>query len=163
MIDGSPKVFHLAVDADVDLVEISLPVSVGPHAVASLPANLRGEHRVEAVSTSPHRLVAEVNAALMQQVLHVPERQWVFDVEHHHPADHLGGGIEPAERIVGLLFCGPSEPPNGGSLTRGAFRLTKPPPHLAVDLHVDIVEMPVPVSERLLVVSPLTPHLNGKN
>ena len=34
--------------------------------------------------------MADVNAALEQQVFDVAQRQRVADVHHHHEADHLG-------------------------------------------------------------------------
>ncbi|MEO7740062.1 MAG: hypothetical protein ABIS10_12325 [Novosphingobium sp.] len=40
------------------------------------------------------------NAALEEQVLHVPQAQRVPDVHHHHAPDHLGRRVETAERIV---------------------------------------------------------------
>ena len=40
---------------------------------------------------------AAVNAALEQQVLHVPQRQRKADVEHHRKANDLGQGLGVAE------------------------------------------------------------------
>lgn len=34
--------------------------------------------------------MAEVDRALMEQVLHVAQRQPVLHVHHHHEADHFG-------------------------------------------------------------------------
>jgi hypothetical protein len=39
----------------------------------------------------------DVNAALVQQVLDVPQRQWVPDVHHHRQANYLGRRLEVAE------------------------------------------------------------------
>jgi hypothetical protein len=43
-------------------------------------------------------LVADVYAALVEQVLYVAQRQGVLHVHHHHEADHLRGGVEAVER-----------------------------------------------------------------
>ena len=84
------NVAHLGVDTDVDFVEMPAPVGVGPHVMNALSADLGGEHRAEPVPPKPHRLVADVDAALEQQVLDVAQRQRVADVHHHHQPDDLG-------------------------------------------------------------------------
>ena len=76
------------------------------HPIRPLLADLGREHRPEPVQPEPHRLVADVDAALEQQVLHVSKRQRVLDVHHHYEPGHLWSWIEPAERIVGLLQTG---------------------------------------------------------
>jgi len=38
---------------------------------------LRSEHRSEPVPPEPHRLVADIDAALGQQVFDLPQRQWI--------------------------------------------------------------------------------------
>ena len=43
-----------------------------------LPSDLAGEHRTEPVPPKPHRLVADVDAALEQQILDVAQRQRVL-------------------------------------------------------------------------------------
>ena len=47
-------------------------MGIRPHAVNALPADLGGEHRPEAVPPEPHRLVADINPALGQQIFNVP-------------------------------------------------------------------------------------------
>ncbi|CUH36847.1 hypothetical protein JSE7799_01243 [Jannaschia seosinensis] len=44
-----------------------------------------------------HRLVADVDAALVQQILDVPQRQRETDVHHHRQSDDLGAGLEVLE------------------------------------------------------------------
>ena len=51
--------------------------------------SVRKWQRPEPVPPHPHRLVADVDPAFEQQVLHVPQAQGVLHV-HHHQADHLG-------------------------------------------------------------------------
>ena len=75
VIGGAPEVAHLAIDFHVDLVEAPPPVGVAPHPVDPLLADLGGEHRAEPVPPKPHRLLADVDATLEQQVLDVAQRQ----------------------------------------------------------------------------------------
>jgi len=53
-------------------------------------SDLRGEHGTEPVPPEPYRLVANVYAALEQQVFDLAERQWIAHVHHHREADYLG-------------------------------------------------------------------------
>jgi hypothetical protein len=61
--------------------------------------DLRGEHRSEPVPPEPDRLVANVDAALEQQILDLAERQWLAHIHHHRQANDLGRRVEIAERI----------------------------------------------------------------
>ena len=91
VIDGPPQIVILAVDLHKHLVEVPAPMGIRPHVINALPADLGGEHRSEAVPPEPHSLVADIDPALGQQILHVPQRQRVFDVHHHDEA-----GLPPA-------------------------------------------------------------------
>ena len=51
--------------------------------------DLGREHRTEPVPPQTHRLVADVDAALEQDVLDLAQRQRVADVQHHRAPDHL--------------------------------------------------------------------------
>lgn len=81
---------NFADDLHVDLVEVPSPVGEGGHLLDALAAELRSEHRPEAVPPEPHRLVADVDAVLGQQVLQVSKRQRILHVHQHYEADHLG-------------------------------------------------------------------------
>jgi len=61
--------------------------------------DLRGAHRAEPVSPEPHRLVADIDTALEQQVLDLAQRQRVPDIHHHRQASDFGRTIEIAEWI----------------------------------------------------------------
>ncbi len=56
---------------------------------SALP-DLRSEHRTKSVPPELHDLMADIDAALEQEILYLPERQWIADVHHHREADHLG-------------------------------------------------------------------------
>jgi hypothetical protein len=55
----------------------------------TIATNAACEHRAEPVPPVAHRLMANVDAALEQQALHIPQRQREADVHHHYQADHL--------------------------------------------------------------------------
>ena len=50
--------------------------------------------------------MADVDAALEQQILDVAQRQRIVNVHHHNEPDDLGRAVEIAERIVGLRRTG---------------------------------------------------------
>ena len=73
--------------------------------------DLRGEHRAEPVPPEPHRLVADIDTALEQQVLDLAQRQRVPDIHHHRQADDLGRTIEIAEGFFQPLRLGTKPAP----------------------------------------------------
>ena len=75
MIDRTPKVVHLAVDLHVDLIEMPVPLCVSPHCINPLLTDLGSEHRPEPVPPKSHRLVADVDATLREQILDVSQRK----------------------------------------------------------------------------------------
>jgi len=68
---------------------------------ASFPDRSR-EHWTEPVPPEPNRLVADIDAPLMEQVLDLPQRQRIADIHHHREADYLGRRVEITE---GVLHC----------------------------------------------------------
>jgi hypothetical protein len=71
----------------------------GLHALDAALPDLGGEHRTEAMPPKPDGLMADLDAALVQKVLDVPQREREPDIEHHRQSDDLGAGLEPFERI----------------------------------------------------------------
>lgn len=59
--------------------------------------DLGGEHGAEPVSSKPDRLVADLDAALVQQVVDVPQRERERDIQHHGQADDLRARLEILE------------------------------------------------------------------
>ena len=103
------------------------PLAETAHVGVPLLFDLSGEHRPEAVPPEAHRLVAEVDTALRQEVLHVTKAERKADVQHYGRADHLGRRIETAE------WVGWSAGSRHGSgladqapIVSGAFSLTEP-------------------------------------
>ena len=64
--------------------------------------DLRGKQRTKAVPSIPHGLIADLDAALEQEVFDLSQRQRVSDTQHHREADHFGRTVEIRERIVNL-------------------------------------------------------------
>jgi len=51
------------------------------------------------VPPEPHRFMADIDASLEQQILDLPERQWIADVFQHHQAYRLGRVVELSEGV----------------------------------------------------------------
>jgi len=98
VIHSPPQILLRAVDFHKHLVEVPAPMGIGPHVIHPLPTDLGREHRSKAVPPETHRLMANVDPALGQQILDVPQRQRLFDVHHHDEADHRRRAVELAER-----------------------------------------------------------------
>jgi hypothetical protein len=78
-----------AIDLHEHLVQVPAPVRIPTVMNAPFP-DLRDKHRTEPVLPETHRLTADIDTALKQQVLNLTERQRVADVHHHRQADDLG-------------------------------------------------------------------------
>ena len=52
------------------------------------------------VPPEPHRLMADIDATLEQQILDLAQRQRIADVQHHSEADHLGRTVEITKGIL---------------------------------------------------------------
>jgi hypothetical protein len=59
--------------------------------------NLGGEHRTEPVLPKPHSLLADLDTALVQQVLDIPERERKANLHHHRQVDDFVARLEPLE------------------------------------------------------------------
>jgi hypothetical protein len=90
VIDGTPQVAHLAVHLHVHLVQVPAPLAKATHAAHPLPPDIGREQRTEPVPPVAHGLVTDVDATLGEQVLKVPEAEWVLHVQQHRQANYLG-------------------------------------------------------------------------
>ena len=96
MIDSAPKMVPLAVDLHKHLVEVPAPTAeLQPPDAA--PPDLGCEHRAEPIPPVAHRFMADIDAAFVQQILHLSERKWEPNVKHHRKADDLGARFEVLE------------------------------------------------------------------
>jgi hypothetical protein len=72
-----------------------------PAPVLVIRSRQRGKiWRTEAIPPEANRLMRDINAALVEQVLDVPKRERKPDVHHHRKADDLGRSLEIFERIT---------------------------------------------------------------
>ena len=72
VIDGAPEVVPLAVDLHENLVEMTPPVARSQPLDPAL-LDLICEHRAEPMLPKPHRLVADVDTTLVEQILDIPQ------------------------------------------------------------------------------------------
>ena len=96
VIDRTPEVVPLAVDLHKNLIQMPLPTARLHPFDPALP-DLGGEKRPKPVPPEPNRLVADLDAALVQKILDIPERQRKPNIQHHRQADNLGAGLEVLE------------------------------------------------------------------
>lgn len=89
MIDGTPEVDHFAVDLYVRFVKVPLPLTKAVHPADPLPTNVTDKQQPEPVPQKPHRLMANIDAALEQQVFHVPETERKAYIDHDHAPDRF--------------------------------------------------------------------------
>lgn len=61
-------------------------------------------HPPEAAPPQPHRLVANVDPALRQQILYIAQLQRVFDIYHYNEANHLPRRAEKRNGLGGLAL-----------------------------------------------------------
>jgi hypothetical protein len=90
---------RLSIDPDEHLVQVPALLRKRAMMKASLPDRGRN-HRTEPVPPVPNRLVADVDAPLVQNILDLSQRQRIADIRHHHEADHLGRAVEITEGIA---------------------------------------------------------------
>jgi hypothetical protein len=76
------------------------PPIARPHPFDPAFPDLAREHRAKPVPPEPHRFVANIYAALVEQILDVSQQKWEPDIEHHRQADDFGDGLELLEREV---------------------------------------------------------------
>ena len=69
------------------------------HLIDTSAPDLGREQWAKSPPPEPHRLVADVDPALVQQVLDVPEREREPHVQHHGQADDLWAAVKALERI----------------------------------------------------------------
>src|SRR5690606_30102068 len=86
------------------LIEVPLPVAETPHSADTLTVDVGGKYRPEPIPPMPHCFVANVDAALEQQVRNVAQAQRKPDVHQHNQPDDLRRRVEAAERTARLAL-----------------------------------------------------------
>ena len=82
-----------------NLTKPPAPIPNAPHPAHPPSSDFGSEHRTEPIPPQPHRLMANIDAALEKQVFNVSQAQRKPDVQHHRHPDHLRRRIEVPERI----------------------------------------------------------------
>ena len=111
--------------------------------LANIRATIRGhrhEHGPEPSPLEPHRLVAHPDAAIVQEVLHVPEREREADIQHHRQADYFGRGPEVLKRAALGLSVRLGRPP--APLKPSSSDTTRPPSCATTSRPPDIAAPP---------------------
>jgi hypothetical protein len=99
MIHGPPKGMRLAADLHENLVQVPSPIRVRTHLLDTFTTNFCGEHWAKSIPPIPHRFVADVDAALVQQVLDIAERKGKANLHHDRQADDLRVAVKALERV----------------------------------------------------------------
>jgi hypothetical protein len=100
MVDGAPKIAKLAVDLHERLIQMPTPLRVAAYVRYPPLSDLGSKHRTKPVPPKPDRLMADVDAALGQEILDVAQRQRVLHVHHHDQTDHFWRAVEIPERVA---------------------------------------------------------------
>ena len=100
MINRPPEVVRLTVDLLVHLVEMPTPAAHLTQPIRSLSADFGSEQWTEPVPPVAYRLVADLDATLMEEVLDVPKGQREPHVEHHCQADDAPPACEVVEALT---------------------------------------------------------------
>ena len=102
VITSPLMIVHRAVNLDEYLVQVPLQVRIYVHLADPFLADLSGKHRAKSVLPKSNRLVADIDAPFVQQILHISKRQRETDIHHHRQTDDLGARLEVAK---GAAFC----------------------------------------------------------
>lgn len=81
-VDGPPKGVPLAIDLHEHLIQMQSPLQQGSRLLAAFLANLGCRRRAAPVPPQTNGLMANVNAALVKQVLDISKRKREANVHH---------------------------------------------------------------------------------
>ena len=73
MVDGTPEIVGLPADLHEHLVQVPLPLRRWPHSFRPALADLVREMSTETIYPMPNRLMADVDAAFVEQVFDVAQ------------------------------------------------------------------------------------------
>ncbi len=103
MIDRPPKVVSLTIDLHGHLVEVPSP-STGSQTLNPALPDLRGKHRAETAPPKPNRFMADFDAAFVQEILNIAERQREPNVQHHRQANDFRAALKPLKGLGLVMF-----------------------------------------------------------
>lgn len=87
-------------DLHEHLVQMPSPLRPGAQTLGAFLANFGCEYRAEPVPPESHRLVTDIDAALVQEIFHIPQRQRETGIQHHRQVDDFPTGFKVLERIT---------------------------------------------------------------
>ncbi len=73
VIHGAPQVVRLAIDPDKHFIQMPSPLVMTSMLLNAPLPDLRGEHWTEPVLPEPHRLVADIDTPLKQEIFDLPQ------------------------------------------------------------------------------------------
>jgi hypothetical protein len=100
VVDSSPEIVPFAAYLHEDLVQLLPPLGATSHRFRSAFPDLVREVCAEAVDPEADTFVADINAALVQQVFNIPKRERKSDIHQYGELDDFGRGFEVAERVL---------------------------------------------------------------
>ncbi len=89
MIHSPPKIVRLAVNLHEHLVQVQLPVRICALLADPFLADFSGEYWAKSVPPKSNRFVADIDAAFVQKVLHIPKRKRETNIHHDGQTDDL--------------------------------------------------------------------------
>jgi hypothetical protein len=93
------EIAELAVDPHEGLVQTPTLLGICAHMRYPLLSDLGGEHWAKPVPPEPDGLMTDVDPALGQEILDVPQRERVSHVHHHDQTDDLRRAVQISERV----------------------------------------------------------------
>ena len=100
VVDSPPKIGPLSSYLHEDLIQVPQPLRASTHGFGSPLPDFVREVCAEPVATETDALMADINAALVKQVLYVPKRERKSDMHQHAKLDDLGRRLEVAKRVL---------------------------------------------------------------
>ncbi len=97
LIDGPPEIMCIAGNFHENLIDMPAPNRINALLYLSFPDSGR-EERTKPVPPVADTLVANINAALVQQILVMAQRQRITDIHDHCQLDDLWRCLEIAKR-----------------------------------------------------------------
>ena len=90
MVHGAPKIMPFSSDFDEDLIQVPLQLRTLTHRFRSAFPDFVGEVGAKSVDPEPNAFMADIYAALVQQVFDIAKRERETDVHQHAQLDNFG-------------------------------------------------------------------------
>ena len=97
VINGPPEIVGFTVDFYEHLVQMPLLIRMSTKLLNPFLSDLGRKHRAKSVPPESDRLMANNNAAFVQQIFHISKRKWITHIHHHSQPNDLGRHLEIAK------------------------------------------------------------------